>query len=91
MDYIGSLKKYTASISVLTQYLGDVTGYQAQIDEQNTTIRGLREDLNTANATMTELSAQLAEADELAISLYEELETTALVEAEQIAGEEEQA
>ena len=64
INYSGSMQRYTAEISVLKQYLGDVTGYQAQIEEmeekakeyqaqieeQETKISGLEEDCATAQA-----------------------------------------
>ncbi len=61
---------FTVILKTDRQYWGDVTPYQAQID-------GLNETVALKEAAISTLSTQLAEADELAATLYEELEGTA--------------
>lgn len=65
VNYVGSLQEYVVEISVLTQYFGDVTGYQAQIDENNATISGLQADLAAAQAVASDLETDLEQAYEL--------------------------
>ena len=61
---------FTVILKTDKQHWGDVTPYQAQID-------GLNETVAQKEAAISTLSTQLAEADELAATLYEELEGTA--------------
>lgn len=61
IDYDHRLQTYTVRLRVQSQYLGDVTGYQAEI-------RRLEEDLAATEEA-------LAQADELAIALYEAAQT----------------
>lgn len=67
IDYSMGTKTYHVTLKVREQYLGDVTGYQAQIDA----LEGDRARLQADKAALTD---QLAEADETAIALYEALE-----------------
>lgn len=57
--------QWMAEVKVADEYLGDVTGYQAKIADMD-------QQLLDAASKNHELERQLAEADELAISLYEE-------------------
>ena len=77
IDYAMGTKTYIVSLRVREQYLGDVTGYQAQID-------ALEADKGRLERDKAALEGQLAEADETAIALFEELEAVQ-------AGKEEQA
>ena len=67
IDYSMGTKTYHVTLKVREQSLGDVTGYQAQIDA----LEGDRARLQADKAALTD---QLAEADETAIALYEALE-----------------
>ena len=67
IDYHMGARAFSVTVKVLDQYLGDITGYQAQID-------ALTADKTALEAVKTALEGQLAEADETAIALYEELE-----------------
>ena len=80
ITYSSDQRAYTVHLQVDGQYLGDVTGYQAQID-------GLNEAVAQKDAAIGALSTQLAEADELAAALYEELEGTAAGTAAEAAEE----
>lgn len=57
ITYDSSTKSYCVEFHVAEQFLGDVTPY--------------KEDLAAKSAEISALTAELAEADELAISLYE--------------------
>lgn len=74
IEYHHSTGHFVVTVTTAKQYLGDVTGYQARIEELEGQAAALRE-------RATEAEAQLAEADETAIALYEAL-------AAQTAGEE---
>lgn len=67
IDYSMCTKTYTVTVRVLEQYLGDVAGYQARVDE-------LEQDNAALARDKAALEGQLAEADETAIALFEELE-----------------
>ncbi len=69
IEYSMGTRSYTVTLKVREQYLGDVTGYQAQID-------ALEADGAAKDTAIGALTAQLAEADETAIALFEELEAT---------------
>jgi hypothetical protein len=69
---------YTVTVTTATQYLGDVTAYQAELDalteqsrKQQTTIADQEQALTELDQQVADLTGELAEADELAISLYE--------------------
>lgn len=68
IEYSMGTRTYHVTLQVQEQYLGDVTGYQAQID----TLEGDKAQLQ---ADKSALEGQLAEADEAAIALFEELES----------------
>ncbi len=70
IGYLDGDKIYVVTVRTDKQSYGDVTPYQAQID-------GLNETVALKEAAISTLSTQLAEADELAATLYEELEGTA--------------
>ena len=64
ITYDSGCKSYTVELKTASQYLGDVTGYQEEIAALNGTVA-------EKNAAIANLQEQLAEADELAIALYE--------------------
>lgn len=64
ITYDSGCKSYTVELMTASQYLGDVTGYQEEIAALNGTVA-------EKNAAIADLQEQLAEADELAIALYE--------------------
>lgn len=66
IQYQSYNKSYAVTVQVLEQYLGDVTGYQSQIDALKAGNEAQRE-------TIAGLERQLDEADEAAIALYEAL------------------
>lgn len=67
ITYSSRSQEYKVEVRTGKQYLGDVTGYQAEIETQKGVI-------SEKDTEIADLNAQLAEADELAISLYERLE-----------------
>lgn len=77
LDYAMGTKTFTATVRVKEQYLGDVTGYQSQIE-------ALKADRAALTADKAALERELAEADETAIALYEEL---AAAQADEDSGE----
>lgn len=66
--------KNAVNATAKQQYLGDVTGYQAQIDALEEDKARLEAEGVSKDNTIEDLTDQLAEADETAIALYEELE-----------------
>ena len=74
IDYSMGTKTYHVTLKVREQYLGDVTGYQAQIGALEEDRARLESDKASQQETIRQLTGQLAEADETAIVLYEELE-----------------
>lgn len=77
ITYSSSDSSYRVAVRVGRQYLGDVTEYQERINE----LREERQALSTQNAArqaeIDSLEQQLAEADETAIALYEQLNAPA--------------
>lgn len=78
ITYDSNAWSYAVELKTARQYLGDVTGYQAQVEELTAGLAARQAELDTleqaAAAKEAEIAAlhqQLAEADELAISLYE--------------------
>lgn len=73
VTYDSECRSFTVMLQTAKQYLGDVTGYQAQLEE----LREAKAVLEEANAALTagraSLERQLAEADEAAIAMYEAL------------------
>ena len=67
-------RSYTVTLMLREQYLGDVTGYQAQIDALEEDRTRLESDNANQQNMIQQLADQLAEADETAIALFEELE-----------------
>lgn len=74
IEYAMGTRCWTVTLKVREQYLGDVTGYQAQIDTLKEDKARLQADKAALAADKTALEDQLAEADETAIALFEELE-----------------
>ena len=74
IEYSMGTKSYTVTLKVREQYLGDVTGYQAQIDALEADKARLEADNTDKDTAIQTLTGQLAEADETAIALFEELE-----------------
>ena len=91
IDYHMGDKSFVVAVKVTNQYLGDVTGYQAQIAGLETDKAALEADKAALIADKAALSDQLAEADETAIALYEELTAMGDAPAEDDPGEAEQA
>ena len=69
IKYSASTKCYTVYLNTAKQFLGDVTGYVAQLEEMEDTVATQRKEIAA-------LQDQLAEADETAIELYEALAAT---------------
>lgn len=84
ITYDSRCKSYTVELMTASQYLGDVTGYQEEIAALNGTVA-------EKNAAIANLQEQLAEADELAIALYEAQtaaeDAPAESDAEEVTGE----
>lgn len=84
ITYDSGCKSYTVELKTASQYLGDVTGYQEEIAALNGTVA-------EKNAAIADLQEQLAEADELAIALYEaqtaDEVAPAELDAEEVTGE----
>ena len=72
--YSMNAKAYTVSLQLKEQYLGDISRYQAQIDALEEDRTRLESDSANMQDTIQQLTGQLAEADETAIALFEELE-----------------
>lgn len=66
ITYNSDQRAYTVHLQVDGQYLGDVTGYQAQVAQ-------LTDSLAEANRALDDANSQLAEADEQIMSLYEQV------------------
>lgn len=64
ISYDHNIRAYTVELKTAAQYLGDVTGYQEEIEGLNATVA-------EKDTTIATLEADLEEADELVISLYE--------------------
>lgn len=90
ITYASSDKSYRVSVRVARQYLGDVTAYQEQIAELQADKTALAQESAAKQMQITELEGQLAEADETAIALYEQL-AAAAAESGGETGEEETA
>lgn len=91
VSYSPASRRYTATLQVARQYLGDVTGYQARVEQ-------LEADNAGKQNTIRELENRLAEADDMVIVLYEQIaasEAPAPPDQEggsaESSGEEEQA
>lgn len=81
--YSMGAKAYTVSLQLKEQYLGDISRYQAQIDALEEDRIRLESDNANQQDTIQQLAGQLAEADETAIALYEELEAARAGEPEE--------
>lgn len=64
ITYDSNCKTYNVELKTAKQYLGDVTGYQAEI-------KALNNAAMEKDVLIRDLQDQLEEADELAIALYE--------------------
>lgn len=71
VNYVGSMNQYIAEISVLKQYLGDVTGYQAQIEEMEEKAKEYQSQIEEQEERAKEYQAQIEE-QETKISGLEE-------------------
>lgn len=63
IEYSAATRSYTVVLKVGQQYLGDVTGYQAQVEELNQKVAQKDEAINERDAAISEKDAQLAEKD----------------------------
>lgn len=84
--YQHSSRYFVAEVRTARQYLGDVTVYQDQIAELNNSAMEKDARISDQQKQITDLQDQLAEADELVISLYE-AQSTDGAEAEEVAAE----
>lgn len=66
ITYNSDQRAYTVHLQVDSQYLGDVTGYQAQVQQ-------LKSSLTETNQALVDANSQLAEADEQIMALYEQM------------------
>ena len=71
LTYSSLPKEWQAEIKVCKQYLGDVTGYQAQIDELTEKSADQQSTISNQKQKIVALETQLEETDKLAIALYE--------------------
>ena len=78
ISYSSNTRSYTVSLKVAEQFLGDVAGFQAQVDEltadvatQVATIQEHERTIQAQAETIQALEGQLEEADEALIALYE--------------------
>ena len=88
ITYANNTRSYTVTVQTAQQYLGDVTEYQAKVAE----LTGRNEEQQDAIAAqereIATLRDQLAEADELAIALYEGQAAAGNTSGENNVGEE---
>lgn len=82
INYYMSDKTWEVTLTVREQYLGDVTGYQENVDTLKAEKTRLEADIADKNVVIVDLVNQLAEADETAIALFEELEAVRVGTAE---------
>ncbi len=71
ITYDSSTRSYTVTVQTARQYLGDVTGYQAQVEELTSRNTAQQDMIAAKEREIVSLQGQLEEADELAIALYE--------------------
>lgn len=71
ITYDSNCKTYYVELKTAKQYLGDVTGYQDEIKALNNAAAEKDALIRDQNKKIIDLQDQLAEADELAIALYE--------------------
>lgn len=71
ITYDSGCKTYYVELKTAKQYLGDVTGYQDEIKALNNAATEKDALIRDQNRKIIDLQDQLAEADELAIALYE--------------------
>lgn len=89
ISYNSNTRSWQVTIQVAEQYLGDVTGYQAQVEELNTSLTEQTAKVAAQEAQIAELQTQLAEADELAVALYEAQEASSETAETEAAAETE--
>lgn len=89
--YQHSSRYFVAEVRTARQYLGDVTGYQDEIKALNNAATEKDALIRDQNRKIIDLQDQLAEADELAIALYEAQtaaeDAPAESDAEEVTGE----
>ena len=78
ISYSSNTRSYTVFLKVAEQFLGDVAGFQAQVDEltadvasQVATIQEQEQTIQAQTETIQALEGQLEAADEALIALYE--------------------
>lgn len=65
VSYYNGTRTYTVELKTAKQYLGDVTGYQAQIDELDQVVAQKEATIAEQSAAISAKDAQLAEKDEI--------------------------
>ncbi len=94
ITYDHSSKSYTVTVQVASQYLGNVTGYEAQVAELEEQVAELEEQVAGAQAQAAEAMVAAAEKDETIAAQAQQIEAlkadsgTAVVEAVEQAYEE---
>ena len=73
IQYQSYNRSYLVTVQALEQYLGDVTGYQAQIEAAQAEAEAAQAETERLRQRAELLGAQAAEADETVIALYEAL------------------
>lgn len=86
VTYDSGCRSFTVMLQTARQYLGDVTGYQAQLEALRSDTIALEDMTMALRADKASLEQQLEEADEAAIALYDMY--TALAAAVTPSGEE---
>lgn len=71
ITYSSSTRSYTISLKVAEQFLGDVAGFQSQVDELTVDVAGKAATIQKQAQTIQTLENQLEEADEALIAMYE--------------------
>ena len=69
--YSSNTRSYTVSLRVAEQFLGDVAGFQVQVDELAADVAAQVAAIQEQEKTIQALESQLEEADEALIALYE--------------------
>lgn len=71
ITYSSNTRSYIVSLKVAEQFLGDVVGFQAQVDELTADLASQVATIQTQVETIQALEGQLEEADEALIAMYE--------------------
>lgn len=82
ITYDSNCRTYYVELKTARQYLGDVTGYQTEIASLNIAAAEKDSLIMEQQRNILDLQDQLAEADELAIALYEARATDGAVAEE---------